>query len=109
MADQAMHAYQESTTHSERVTYVIEHPSSWRQHLSCDLNQVLSLRDSARPTPARGARPDAASSDRSSVAATVSALPPIEYAGSARDTKDLPQRHDAMEGPADLHEQNTHR
>ena len=50
MVDHATRKGEENTTHSERITYVIEYSSSWRQRPSCDLIQVLTLRESARST-----------------------------------------------------------
>jgi hypothetical protein len=48
MADLLGHAPDRSTTHRERITYVIERRLSRKQSASCDLNQVLTLRGSAR-------------------------------------------------------------
>jgi len=41
----------QSTTHRELIPYVIEHRSSCRQTLSCDLNGVLTLRGIERSGP----------------------------------------------------------
>ena len=48
MADQRDQGVRQITTHRELMTYVIEHRSSCRQRASCDLNEVLTLRESAR-------------------------------------------------------------
>ncbi len=44
MLDHGIRSYRRPTTLREPTFYVIEHPSSWRQSLSCDLNQLLTLR-----------------------------------------------------------------
>jgi hypothetical protein len=48
MADHMIRSRIKRTTHGEQPTCAIEHRPSWRQSLSCDLNQVWSLRGSLR-------------------------------------------------------------
>jgi hypothetical protein len=48
MPDHALLCREESTTHGERLTCVVELSSARRQRLSCDLSQLMTLRDSAR-------------------------------------------------------------
>ena len=48
MVDPAARTPNESTTYRERATCVIEHRLSSGQRLSCELNQVLTLRGRAR-------------------------------------------------------------
>jgi hypothetical protein len=44
MGDSCVRDVRQSTTLGELITCVIEHRLSLRQSLSCELNQVLSLR-----------------------------------------------------------------
>ena len=57
MADLRTRDVLRSTTHRGLITCVIEHQLSWRQSLSCDLNQVLSLREFTRSACERSVVP----------------------------------------------------
>lgn len=51
MAETIARRYRGATTHCGLTTYVIEDRTLWRQSLSCDLNQLLTLRGLTSFTP----------------------------------------------------------